>query len=92
MTGANIRRRIAGEPPEPFVYHDKGNLATIGRNRAIADIKGFRLSGFGAWLVWLWIHIFFLIGFQNRLRVAMQWAWSYLRFDRGARLDYLDRI
>ena len=85
-SGANIRRRIAGVPAERFVYHDKGNLATIGRNRAIADIKGFRLSGFDAWLVWLWIHIFFLIGFQNRLRVALQWAWSYFRFDRGARL------
>jgi NADH dehydrogenase len=86
LTGANIRRRIAAEPAEIFVYHDKGNLATIGRNRAIADIRGFRLAGFGAWLVWLWIHIFFLIGFQNRLRVALQWAWSYFRFDRGARL------
>lgn len=86
QVGANIRRRLAGQPEEPFHYNDKGNLATIGRNRAIADIRGFRLAGFGAWLVWLWIHIFFLIGFQNRLRVAMQWAWSYLRFDRGARL------
>ena len=84
--GMNIRLRLAGQPGEAFHYQDKGNLATIGRNRAIADIKGFRLSGFGAWLVWLWIHIFFLIGFQNRMRVALQWAWSYLRFDRGARL------
>jgi len=86
LAGANIRRRIAGEPAEPFVYRDKGNLATVGRNRAIAEIRGFRLAGFSAWLVWLWIHIFFLIGFQNRVRVAMQWAWSYLRFDRDARL------
>ncbi len=86
VAGANIGRRISGEPPEPFVYQDKGNLATIGRNRAIAEIRGFRLAGFDAWLAWLGIHIFFLIGFQNRLRVAMQWAWSYLRFDRGARL------
>jgi NADH dehydrogenase len=84
--GENIRRRLAVELGEPFHYRDKGNLATIGRNRAIAEIKGFRLAGFGAWLVWLCIHIFFLIGFQNRLRVALQWAWSYLRFDRGARL------
>ena len=84
--GMNIRLRLAGQPVEAFHYQDKGNLATIGRHRAIADIKGFHLSGFGAWLVWLWIHIFFLIGFQNRLRVALQWAWSYLRFDRGARL------
>ncbi|MCO5221950.1 MAG: NAD(P)/FAD-dependent oxidoreductase [Thermomicrobiales bacterium] len=86
LAGANIRRRTAGQPAQAFHYQDKGNLATIGRNRAIADIRGFRLAGFGAWLVWLWIHIFFLIGFQNRLRVAFQWAWSYFRFDRGARL------
>jgi NADH dehydrogenase len=86
QAGENIRLRLAGQPGDTFHYRDKGNLATIGRNRAIAEIKGFRLAGFDAWLVWLCIHIFFLIGFQNRLRVALQWAWSYLRFDRGARL------
>jgi NADH dehydrogenase len=86
LAGLNIRRRIAGQPLESFHYRDKGNLATIGRNRAVAEIKGFRIAGFGAWLVWLWVHIFFLIGFQNRLRVTLQWAWSYLRFGRDARL------
>lgn len=86
QTAENITRRIAGIPTVPFHYFDKGNLATIGRNHAIADIRGFRISGFSAWLVWLWVHIFFLIGFQNRFRVALQWAWSYFRFDRGARL------
>lgn len=86
QAGLNIQRCIEGLSTEPFSYRDKGNLATIGRHRAVADIKGFRLAGFGAWLVWLWIHIFFLIGFQNRLSVALQWAWSYVRFGRGARL------
>jgi NADH dehydrogenase len=86
LAGLNIRRRIAGQPLESFHYRDKGNLATIGRTRAVAEIKGFRIAGFGAWLVWLWVHIFFLIGFQNRLRVTLQWAWSYLRFGRDARL------
>jgi NADH dehydrogenase len=86
QAGENIRHMIAGQPLEAFHYRDKGNLATIGRHRAIADIRGFRIAGFGAWLVWLWIHIFFLIGFQNRLRVALQWAWSYFRFGRDARL------
>jgi len=86
LAGENIRRRLEGQPLETFHYEDKGNLATIGRNRAVADIKGFHIAGFGAWLIWLWVHIFFLIGFQNRLRVILQWAWSYLRFGRDARL------
>ncbi|MBX3070869.1 MAG: NAD(P)/FAD-dependent oxidoreductase [Thermomicrobiales bacterium] len=82
----NIRHAIDGEPLEPFHYHDKGNLATIGRNRAVADIRGRHLTGFLAWSAWLWIHIYFLIGFRNRLTVMLQWAWSYLTFNRGARL------
>ncbi len=83
---ANIVRAINGEILEPFHYRDKGNLATIGRNRAVADIRGRQLSGFVAWTAWLWIHIYFLIGFRNRLTVMLQWAWSYLTFNRGARL------
>lgn len=83
---ANIVRAINGEILEPFHYRDKGNLATIGRNRAVADIRGRQLSGFVAWSAWLWIHIYFLIGFRNRLTVMLQWAWSYLTFNRGARL------
>jgi NADH:ubiquinone reductase (H+-translocating) len=83
---ANIVRSIEGEPMTPFTYNDKGNLATIGRNKAVADIRGRKLSGFIAWVVWLWIHIYFLIGFRNRLGVMLNWAWSYLTFNRGARL------
>jgi NADH dehydrogenase len=82
----NVMRAIAGESLESFHFVDKGNMATIGRNRAIAEIRGVRLTGFIAWVAWLWIHIYFLIGFRNRLVVMLQWAWSYLTFNRGARL------
>jgi NADH:ubiquinone reductase (H+-translocating) len=74
-------------PPRPsFHYWDKGSLATIGRAAAVADFGKIHISGFLAWLSWLFIHIFFLIGFQNRLLVFIQWAWSYATYERGARL------
>ena len=72
--------------PLPFRYFDKGNLATVGRSFAILDARGFKLSGFPAWFAWLAIHIFYLIGFRNRLLVLIQWAWAYLTYQRGARL------
>ena len=84
--GANLKRALRGEPLAPFRYWDKGSLATIGRSRAIALIGSLRLSGFIAWLAWLMIHIFFLIGFRNRLVVLIDWAWAYVTYDRGARL------
>ena len=84
--GRNVIRSIKGLPSLPFVYQDRGNLATIGRNSAVADIRGLRLTGFVAWLIWAVIHIFNLIGFRNRLLVAIQWIWGYLTFTRGARL------
>lgn len=83
---ANIRRAITGERMQPFHYRDLGNLATIGRNAAIADIRGLRLAGFSAWLVWALVHIMNLIGFRDRVLVALQWLWGYLTFQRGARL------
>jgi NADH dehydrogenase len=83
---ANIAREIAGKPARPFRYHDRGNMATIGRNAAVADIAGLRLTGFLAWLAWAVIHVLNLIGFRNRVLVALQWLWSYLTFQRGARL------
>ena len=82
----NVRRAIAGRPTLPFRYVDKGTLATIGRSRAVADIRGWQISGFFAWAAWLGIHIFFLIGFRNRLLVMFEWAWAYLTWQRGARL------
>jgi NADH dehydrogenase len=81
-----IERLIHGETPRPFRYRDKGSLATIGRSRAVGEIRGLRLTGFIAWLGWLFIHILYLIGFRNRLLVMIEWAWAYLTYQRGARL------
>ena len=83
---ANILRAIAGKPARAFRYRDLGNMATIGRNSAVADIRGLRLTGFVAWLAWAFVHILNLIGFRNRVLVALQWLWDYLTFQRGARL------
>ena len=82
----NILAMIKGRKPQPSHYWDKGSLATIGRNKAVADLKFMHLSGLPAWVAWLFVHIFFLIGFRNRLLVLFQWAWAYLTFDKGARL------
>jgi NADH dehydrogenase len=81
-----IARDLDNQPRRDFHYHDKGSLATIGRAAAVAQFGKFELSGYFAWLAWLFIHIFFLIGFRNRLLVMIQWAWSYLTYERGARL------
>jgi NADH dehydrogenase len=81
-----IRRELAGQPRRDFRYWDKGSLATIGRSAAVAQFGKLHISGFIAWLAWLFIHIFFLIGFRNRVLVFIQWAWSYLTYERGARL------
>jgi NADH dehydrogenase len=81
-----IARALAGKPIEPFHYRDKGSLATIGRSRAIAQFGRLKLSGLVAWWAWLLIHILLLIGFRNRAVVLIEWAWSYITFQRGARL------
>jgi NADH dehydrogenase len=81
-----IRNRLSGRATEPFKYVDKGNLATIGRSKAVADVKGIRISGFAAWVTWLVVHLFYLIGFQNRLLVVTRWTFSFLTRGRGARL------
>jgi NADH dehydrogenase len=84
-----IARDLENQPRRKFRYHDKGSLATIGRAAAVAQFGKsgkFHLSGYFAWLAWLFIHILFLIGFRNRLMVMIQWAWSYLTYERGARL------
>jgi NADH dehydrogenase len=84
--GRNVLRAIRGEPTLPFRYKDKGSLATIGRSAAVADLGTLKLSGPLAWLAWLLLHLLFLIGFRNRLSVLFQWAWSFITYDRGARL------
>ncbi|HXJ34623.1 MAG TPA: NAD(P)/FAD-dependent oxidoreductase [Candidatus Eisenbacteria bacterium] len=83
---ANIVRAVRGEPLVPFRYVDKGTLATIGRAAAVANFGRVHLSGFIAWLAWLFVHIFLLIGFRNRFVVMFEWAWTYLTYERGARL------
>jgi NADH dehydrogenase len=85
-----IRARIAGRPVSPFRYRDYGNLATIGRLAAVVDLHGFRFSGLLAWWFWLAAHIFFLIGFRNRIIVLIDWAWAYFSYQRNARI-ILDR-
>jgi NADH dehydrogenase len=82
----NVARLARGETPQPFRYVDKGSLATIGRKAAVADFGRLRLSGLPAWLAWLGIHIFFLIGFRNRFVVMFEWAWAYLSYQRSARI------
>jgi NADH dehydrogenase len=81
-----VKARLRGRDNEPFHYRDKGNVATIGRARAVADVKGFKVSGFPAWVLWLLIHIFYLIGFQNRLLVLIRWSFSFFTRGRGGRV------
>jgi NADH dehydrogenase len=82
----NVLEMIAGRKPLPFRYWDKGSMATIGRNRAVADLNFVHFSGFLAWLAWLFVHIIYLVGFRNRLAVLFQWGWAYITFNKGARL------
>jgi NADH dehydrogenase len=83
---ANVARLIGGGKTEPFRYRDPGNMATIGRNAAIADFGFMRVSGYLGWLLWLFVHILFLIGFRNRISVMLQWAAAYLTYQRSVRL------
>jgi NADH:ubiquinone reductase (H+-translocating) len=82
----NINRHLNASPPIPFRYRDKGTLATIGRNAAVADVHGIAFTGFLAWVVWLVVHIVQLIGFRNRVVVLVNWAWDYFFYERAARL------
>jgi NADH:ubiquinone reductase (H+-translocating) len=81
-----VRARVRGSATRPFHYHDKGNLATIGRARAVADVGGLRLSGFVAWVTWVAVHLWYLVGFQNRVIVFIRWMFSFATHGRGARL------
>ena len=85
-TARNIARDLIGAPRKDFHYWNKGSIATIGRAAAVAQFGKIHISGFIAWLSWLFVHIFFLIGFRNRIIVMIQWAWSYFTYERGARL------
>ncbi len=90
--GRYVARAIRGQTTAPFHYRNKGDLATIGRSRAVAVIGRVRLSGFPAWVIWLAVHIVYLIGFENRLLVLVRWAFAYVTRSRGARLiDHTSR-
>jgi NADH dehydrogenase len=84
--GQYVADRILGRTMKPFRYRDFGNLATIGRRRAVADFGRIRLSGFPAWLIWCVAHAWFLVGFRSRFSVILHWAWNYFTFARSARL------
>jgi NADH dehydrogenase len=84
--GTMILKRLRNESVPPFHYFDKGSLAVIGRAAAVAEIAGFKLHGLIAWLVWLFVHLMYIVQFQNRVLVFIQWGFEYLTFNRGARL------
>lgn len=84
--GENLVRLIDGKPMKPFVYRDKGSMATVGRNKAVVDLPKFKFQGVFAWFVWMFVHLYFLIGFRNRVVVFINWVYNYIRFDREARL------
>ncbi len=86
LAAENILRRISGQDLKRFKYRDRGTMATIGRAAAVADIKGIRVTGFAAWMLWLVVHLMSLVGFRNRAVVLINWAWNYVTYDRGVRL------
>jgi len=82
----NVTRILAGDPTQPFHYVNKGDLATIGRHRAVASIAGLKIAGPIAWFIWLFVHILYLAGFRNRMLVLLEWAFAYFTYERGARI------
>ena len=84
--GDNLIRLLENKPMKPFFYKDKGSMATVGRNKAVVDLPHFKFQGVFAWFVWMFVHLFFLIGFRNRMVVFVNWVYNYIRFDREARL------
>jgi NADH dehydrogenase len=86
LAAENILASMSGAKRKPFRYLDRGSMATIGRAQAIADVNGRRFAGFFAWLLWLFIHVLFLVDFRNRLAVLFEWAWAYLTWQRSSRV------
>lgn len=84
--GENLVKLVENKPMKPFVYRDKGSMATVGRNKAVVDLPRFKFQGVFAWFVWMFVHLYFLIGFRNRVVVFINWVYNYIRFDREARL------
>ena len=86
LVAQNIKRLIKKKPLKPFRYRDKGTMATIGRNKAVVDLGNLRIQGFSAWLIWMFVHLAYLIGFRNKIFVLISWIWSYLSYDKSNRL------
>ena len=86
LLGKNLLRLIDKKPLKPFVYKDKGSMATIGRNKAVVDLKHYKFGGFFAWFVWMFVHLMSLVGFRNRVIVLFNWTYNYINFDKAARL------
>lgn len=86
LLGDNLLKMLENKPMKPFTYKDKGSMATVGRNKAVVDLPNFKFQGVFAWFVWMFVHLFFLIGFRNRMIVFINWVYNYIRFDREARL------
>jgi len=86
LLGKNIGRILKGKELKPYIYYDKGSMATIGRNKAVVDWKNMHFKGFIAWMMWMFIHLLFLLGFRNKLVVFVNWIWSYFTYDKGTRL------
>lgn len=86
LLAKNLRSIIEKKPLKPFRYHDKGSMATVGRNKAVVDLKAFKFQGFFAWLVWMFIHLISIIGFKNKILTFLSWMWSYFSYDKSNRL------
>ncbi|MBU2929598.1 NAD(P)/FAD-dependent oxidoreductase [Winogradskyella psychrotolerans] len=86
LLGKNLLRLIINKPLKPFVYKDKGSMATIGRNKAVVDLKHYKFGGFFAWFIWMFVHLMSLVGFRNRVIVLFNWTYNYINFDKAARL------
>lgn len=86
LLGKNILRLIDNKPLKPFKYRDKGSMATIGRNKAVVDLKHYKFGGFFAWFIWMFVHLMSLVGFRNRVIVLFNWTYNYINFDKAARL------
>ena len=84
--GKNLKRMQAGKPMQPFVYKDKGSMATVGRNRAVVDLPRMHFRGVLAWLTWMFVHILLLVGFRNKAVTFIGWVWNYFTYDRSLRL------
>nr|HMQ45773.1 NAD(P)/FAD-dependent oxidoreductase [Mariniflexile sp.] len=86
LLGKNILKLIDGKPLKKFKYIDKGSMATVGRNKAVVDLKHYRFGGFFAWFIWMFVHLMAMVGFRNRVLVFVNWSYNYINFDKAARL------